>query len=253
MAMGTDHEYDAIAASYDSDPFSLIGDSRELALAQLGDRVRGAGAPRLLDIGCGTGLLLGRLRELAPEAQLFGLEPSAEMRRVAKQRAGLEIAAGGSDDLCTLYEAASFDGVALHYILAYVERDRVFADIARLLRPGGWFSLVTSTHESHAGLMEIGRALHTIEDPLERLTTPKDLDDAVGAVEAAGLRCVAAESFIRDVTFANFAELRHFGVNVGWFVQFADVLDALDRLPGFHDRFPVTSRHVSAVVTAVKP
>ena len=83
-------EFDRRADSYDRGPLGswhrLVAE-RTAALA-----VTAREQPRrILDVGCGTGMLLARLAQLAPDAQLLaGIDPSPRM--VAVSRAALESA-----------------------------------------------------------------------------------------------------------------------------------------------------------------
>lgn len=93
---------------------------------------------RVLDVGCGTGELLRRLRARYPRASLAGLDPVAEMLSVARGKLS------GNEDLQIGYAdalpwpAASFDVVVscnmFHYISHPVEALR---EMARVIRPGG--------------------------------------------------------------------------------------------------------------------
>ena len=96
-----------------------------------------AGA-RVLDVGCGTGELMRRLRAKYPDAALAGLDPVAEMLAVARDKLS------GNEDLRTGYadalpwSAGAFDVVVscnmFHYINHPVEALR---EMGRVLRPGG--------------------------------------------------------------------------------------------------------------------
>ena len=93
---------------------------------------------RVLDVGCGTGELLRRLRAKYPDAQLAGLDPVAEMLAVASDKLSgrEELKIGYADALP--WSSASFDVVVscnmFHYITHPVEALR---EMARVLRPGG--------------------------------------------------------------------------------------------------------------------
>ena len=93
---------------------------------------------RVLDIGCGTGELLRRLRAKYPDATLAGLDPVEQMLAVARDKLS------GKEDLRVGYANAlpwrtgSFDVVVscnmFHYITHPIE---ALHEMGRVLRPGG--------------------------------------------------------------------------------------------------------------------
>ena len=88
---------------------------------------------RVLEVGCGTGLILGRLASCAAHA--CGVDLSPGMLRVARAR-GLDVVVGSATSLP--YPDASFELVCSFKVLAHVpDITRALAEIARVTRPGG--------------------------------------------------------------------------------------------------------------------
>lgn len=92
-----------------------------------------AAGKRVLEVGCGTGLVLERVAKVAAEARGLDLSPGM----LAKARArGLSVDEGSATALP--YEGASFDLVYSFKVLAHVpELSRALAEMARVTRPGG--------------------------------------------------------------------------------------------------------------------
>jgi ubiquinone/menaquinone biosynthesis C-methylase UbiE len=88
---------------------------------------------RVLEAGCGTGLILERLARRADSA--WGVDLSPGMVRVAKQR-GLRVVLGSVTDLP--FADRSFDLVCSFKVLAHVpDIGRALSELARVTRPGG--------------------------------------------------------------------------------------------------------------------
>lgn len=93
---------------------------------------------RVLDVGCGTGELLRRLRAKYPDAVLAGLDPVEEMLAVARDKLS------GKEDLRIGYadalpwSAGMFDIVVSCNMFHYISHPVVaLREMARVLRPGG--------------------------------------------------------------------------------------------------------------------
>ncbi len=94
--------------------------------------------PRVLDVGCGTGVLAGRLA--ARGYEVTGLDPSQGMLDVlATDHPEVEAIRGSGDELP--FGDASFDVVitvaALHHIADASAVRATLAEMARVTRPGG--------------------------------------------------------------------------------------------------------------------
>lgn len=89
---------------------------------------------RIVDVGCGPGNTLLRLRDLG---RVFGIDYSTDALRFAKDR-GLSAVRASLDALPTMSESA--DVIVALDVLEHVEDDReVLRQIHRTLKPGGVF------------------------------------------------------------------------------------------------------------------
>jgi len=91
---------------------------------------------RILDLGCGTGHLTGKIAEAG--AQVVGVDRSPEMIEQAREKypaLRFEVM-----DACELSLDGSFDAVFSNATLHWIhEPERVIAGITKLLKPGGCF------------------------------------------------------------------------------------------------------------------
>ncbi|MFG2830135.1 class I SAM-dependent methyltransferase [Streptomyces sp. NPDC048434] len=127
---------------------------RALAHGRAGDgrssyeilRDRMAVCGRVLDLGCGDGLLLELLaeREAGARRTLAGIDLSAEELTLARGRPGVEgadLRVGRAQQLP--FRDGRFDGCASHMALMLMsEADQVAAELARVLEPGGTLAVV---------------------------------------------------------------------------------------------------------------
>jgi SAM-dependent methyltransferase len=124
--------YDAFSAGYDTGRdvgyHKLIDD-------QAAELVRRVGEGKdLLEVGCGTGLVLQRVARFARSAKGMDLSPGMLAR--AKER-GLDVVEGSATSLP--FSDASFDVVYSFKVLAHVsELDVALREMARVVRPGGY-------------------------------------------------------------------------------------------------------------------
>ena len=127
--------YDDFSASYErprgAGYHALIDD---LEVSTIRDLARGK---RVLEAGCGTGLVLSRLADVAAEAHGFDL--SRGMVQQARLR-GLSVTLGSVT--AVPFRDASFDLVCSFKVLAHVPQiTEALTELSRVTRPGGMLAL----------------------------------------------------------------------------------------------------------------
>jgi ubiquinone/menaquinone biosynthesis C-methylase UbiE len=97
---------------------------------------------RILDVGTGTGEGALMLAREFPQARVRGIDISEEMVRAAQAKIGLDpegrVAFRVADSAALPYEAEAFDLVTL------LNMPPFFAELARVLRPGGYAIVAAS-------------------------------------------------------------------------------------------------------------
>lgn len=127
--------YDEFAASYEAqrrpnDPhgYHALLDDLEVEVTERFGRGKD-----VLEVGCGTGLLLERFAKFARRAE--GIDLSPGMLEKARAR-GLEVKEGSATDIP--YPDGSFDVVCSFKVLAHVpDIGKALSEMARVTRPGG--------------------------------------------------------------------------------------------------------------------
>jgi len=171
---------------------------------------------QVLDLGSGTGYpaLLGA-QTVGPSGRMIGMDLAEEMLAVARRKAtalGLEHVTFRTGDATSLpFEANSFDAVTSRFCLMFLpEIPKAAAEIARVLRPGGWVAAaVWSAPEKNPS---IGLSMEAIKKVVElpppdptapgifRLATPGDL---ASMMQQAGLIDVAEQEFLAEWSYAS--------------------------------------------------
>ena len=153
-------------------------------------------APDILDVGCGTGTLLARLRGRAPQAHLLGVDVNPAMLRIARAKLeglAVDLRHGTAYHLPVADRAV--DVVTMASVVHYLKRPSIAcAEVRRVLRPGGTLVMVDYVPRGGGG---------SVMDGLIRLydrghVRGRDLHETQAMLRWAGLVVTRASSFAID-------------------------------------------------------
>ena len=96
----------------------------------------------VLDVGCGTGKLLRRANIYWPEAQLIGVDPANGMIEMAKRLTPNATFSTGMAEALPLEDASVDLALSTSSFHHWQDQAAGIREIARVLRPGGFFILV---------------------------------------------------------------------------------------------------------------
>ncbi len=187
-------------------------------------RVALRGDERLLDAGCGTGRLTRDLLEALPNGCVVALDVSQNM--LDEARAYLEPEFPGRVefvrcDLLDLPFNQQFDGIfstaSFHWVL---DHDRLFRNLYRALRPGGWLIAQCGGGKNIARLLARAKrrmAMKPYAQYFAGYQSPWEYSDpetAARRLEEAGFEQI--ETYLEEAptTFPNAAEFHQFVANV---------------------------------------
>lgn len=152
--------FDDFAAEFDAHLRGLGYSAPQQIAAML--RSRNAGALDILDLGCGTGQCGLYLAQ--QKGRLVGVDLSEKMLVQARAR-GLydELHVGEVHAWLCGAASADFDVVIAADVLVYIGAlEKLFHQVARTLRTGGWFAFSTEEHEiADYTLLSTGRYAHS--------------------------------------------------------------------------------------------
>ncbi|MBN1194217.1 MAG: class I SAM-dependent methyltransferase [Methanomicrobiaceae archaeon] len=138
--MGIKQNTEPRAEDYDDLAARTIPDF-ELFYATVTDAIP-ENSTRVLELGCGTGILTARIRNAFPAATVTCIDSSSAMLGVARRKPELEGVSFIESDFRDPWPAGPYDAVASTFCLFALEPDDLQATISRahrVLRPGGIF------------------------------------------------------------------------------------------------------------------
>ena len=114
------------------------------------DRYTLPAAPRILDLGCGTGEITRRLAQRYPQAEIVGvdiLEGNLAIARRDSLAFGEQVRYAVGDAFALAFDDDRFDLVVCrHMSQAVPDFPRVLDEIGRVLKSGGWLHLLSEDY-----------------------------------------------------------------------------------------------------------
>lgn len=181
-------EYARLAPVYDGEWRSYVDATTRETVA----RIQGSHAGRVLDVRCGTGILLERLGWIGAGTFLVGLDPVPGMLAVARSRlCGVaSLSTGRAESLP--FRDETFDTVISCSVFHYIDTPtRALREAARILVPGGHLVL-TDWCADFLPIRLLGLYLRMRGRPLRHVYRVGEL---ARLLEAAGFQLVAMERF----------------------------------------------------------
>lgn len=165
------------------------------------------GAQRVIDVGCGTGALSAAIADVAPAAEIVGVDPSATFVEHARSNTHGRFEVGDAQALA--FDTASFDAACACLVLNFIPDQRAaLAEMRRVVRPGGTVAAVVW---DHAEGMTMLKTFWDVVDALDRgpkqaeepnpLLGPRELEELW---QAAGLFAITIAPLVIDMAFASF-------------------------------------------------
>jgi ubiquinone/menaquinone biosynthesis C-methylase UbiE len=143
----------------------------------------------VLDVGAGTGVLASALAERAA-CRVWAVEPSAEMLDVARGRVprGVGLKHARAEELP--FRDGWFERAVARLVVHLVDRPRAFAELRRVLVPGGRL-VVATFDDSHFGTFWLNRFFPSLAE-IDSARFPRR-EDLQRELEAAGFEGLGFE------------------------------------------------------------
>jgi ubiquinone/menaquinone biosynthesis C-methylase UbiE len=190
-----------------------------VGLAVLGHLPKLPEGANVLDVACGTGEPGLTLARLSPSVHLLGIDSAAGMIEVARRKAAYQHLTKARFEVASAETLSCADGsmdavISRFGLMLFGDTAASAGELARVLRPGGHFSLAVWDDMAENRLVKSGLEAFSRRLPAELLPPFERL--AAGAAAArrllseAGLAVVESELFRWNMEFANQSDLRQF-------------------------------------------
>ncbi len=142
--------YDLYAPFYDGDFKYLNGFEKDYLFTIIGD-IKGK---KVLDIGCGSGRLIGELRLFGAEVTACDISPEM-VKRTQQKFPNIKVVEGDIEALP--FKDGQFDMVIATFVIVHLrELQKAFDEVYRVLKKGGRFAL-TNINQRKAPKLKVGK------------------------------------------------------------------------------------------------
>ncbi|MCU1518601.1 MAG: trans-aconitate methyltransferase [Pseudarthrobacter sp.] len=192
---------------WDPTKYVQFGDYRDRPFFDLTGRIHAESPTQVVDLGCGPGNLTATLAQRWPDAQVLGLDSSAEMLAKAaghtEARQGLNFA---QMDIADWMPSAETDVVVTNAVLQWLPGHReLLARWLEALKPGAWFGMQVPGNfnaPSHTLMRELAgsaRWAHKLDGVLRGGESVGEPADYLHTMLAAGCTADAWETSYQQV------------------------------------------------------
>lgn len=156
------------------------------------EALRARGSRRVLDVGCGTGLMTARIaRDVRPQV-VYGCDLSDGMLAQAARRSSAVRWLQAPAEQVPL-DDGSVDAVVSSHAFQFFDQPKALAEFHRLLEPGGVFALAVISARGVLAhrMLQVGRVVGNAHRPKE--------SDVVQVIADAGFRIESARRAARPL------------------------------------------------------
>lgn len=241
-----------VADTYDEDALGLLAGARNLGIRQIAESPLPKSSV-VLDLGVGTGETLAALTPRFPSGRFIGIDLSARMVEVARRKLAFEAHVDDACNAAAHVPSVSVDLALAHFLTTFVDRPRLFRMTAGLLKPGGFFSVVSTPTEAFLAVRNgLGALLGDAALMQAASPTPANADALAAELRGAGFEIRAIETFRKKIVFETFDQCLDWGLKSGFFAHAIEAI-GLERIKAFANTpgvFPLHDEYVGVAVLA---
>lgn len=221
---------------YDVDKYKVLSQARETVFDQLKQLIKANRVNpdifkgTVIDVGCGTGNALVELSQEFQFTQLYGVEPSAEMLKIAKTKLPnlIDVCDSGAN-IHQHFSHPTADLLNLHFVFAFLDYKDLIQKAAKIIKKDGLLSICTTTGNSFLHAQKIlikyleSFSRYFLKVDLKFFQKkyadlmPKDTQAVIDEVEKNDADVLSCETLKVKVSVSTGPEAWNFLHNAGWF------------------------------------